>query len=98
MSSTIYMRESVSESYWVNVYYGPEWPITPCRVKHYLRITGLKHKRGLKSYISIDLAVIEVFMCTLKLPYPDETDMNAAVAEHLRQPTEGEIATYVVAQ
>ena len=54
MSSTIYMRESVSESYWINVYYGPEWPITPCKVKHYLRIMGLEHKRGLEPEISID--------------------------------------------
>ena len=33
ISSTVYMRESKIQSHWVNVYYGPAWPITPCGVK-----------------------------------------------------------------
>ena len=78
MSSTIYMRESNSQSYWVNVYYGPEWLITPCRVKHFLRIKGLKPARGQSAtLIAINLAVVEVFMRVEKLPYRVDTDAAA---------------------
>lgn len=82
VSSTIYMRESKSQSYWVNVYYGPEWLITPCRVKHYLRLSNLKNRRGAHlPTTSILLAVVEVYMCAEKLPYQVDEDARVALGE-----------------
>ena len=91
------MRETKSQSYWVNVYYGPEWPLTPCRVKHFIRLSGLQHAHDDgKPTLSVDLAAIEVFMSTMSLPYVNDELAAAKDATDLPYPTEDHIVKYVV--
>ena len=95
--STIYMREMKSQSYWVNVYYGPKWPLTPCRVKHFVHLSGLQHAHNdAKPTVSVDLAVIEVFMSTMSLLYVNDELAAAKDATDLPYPTEDHIVKYVV--
>ena len=85
VSSTIYMREKNSQSYWVNVYYGPQWLITPCRIKHFLRITGLQPRPGCGTQEAcVNLAVVKVFMRKEKMPYLVDDDAMVEASELLQ--------------
>ena len=81
------------------MYYGPEWLITPCRVKHFVRLKGLKPTRGPSTTPGVvDLAVVEVFMRVEKLPYRVDVDAQAEQGNLLPQPTEEEITLFVAAR
>ena len=79
----------------MNVYYGPAWPITPCRVKHFVRIKSLKSLHGARD-LTVDLAVVEVFMSSERLPYIDDAAAASIAASERAQPTEDDIITFVV--